>query len=154
MKIRSMKMLLVLGLLIGIGNVTARAQGLVDDTSIEADVPHAFIVKDKTLPPGMYTVKRLDDTRPNVLEIRSADGRTAVVFEAESVQANQIPSDAELVFDRVGDQYFLSKIWPSDSNIGYQLPKTKSEKTLEAGGMQAEHHSIFAKAFKRTKGAK
>lgn len=154
MKLQSMKMLLVFGLLIGIGNVTATAQGLIDDTSIEADVPHAFIVKDKTLPAGKYTVKRLDDTQPNVLDIRSADGRTAVVFEAESVQANQIPSDAALVFDKVGEQYFLSTIWASDSNIGYQLPKTKSEKTLEAGGMQAEHHTIFAKVFRRTKGAK
>ena len=154
MKIQFMKMLLVVGLLIGIGNVTARAQGFIDDTAIEADVPHAFSVKDKTLPAGKYTVKRLDDTQPNVLEIRSADGRTAVVFEAESVQANQIPSNAELVFDKVGDQYFLSKIWTTDSEIGYQLPKTKAEKALEGSGMQAEHHSIFAKVFKRTKGAK
>jgi hypothetical protein len=154
MKIQFMKMLLVVGLLIGIGNVTARAQGLIDDTAIEADVPHAFSVKGKTLPAGKYTVKRLDDTQPNVLEIRSADGRTAVVFEAESVQANQIPSNAELVFDKVGDQYFLSKIWTTDSDIGYQLPKTKAEKTLEGSGIQAERHSIFAKVFKRTKGAK
>ena len=154
MKIQFMQMLLVLGLLMGIGNVTARAQGLIDDTSIEADVPHKFIVKDKTLPAGKYTVKRLDDTQPNVLEIRSADGRTAVVFEAESVQTNQIRSDAELVFNKLGDQYFLSKIWTSDSNFGYEVPKTKAEKTLEGGGMQAEHHSIFGKLFKRTKGAK
>lgn len=154
MKVELMKMFLVLGLLIGIGDVTARAQGLIDDTSVEANVPHAFIVNDKTLPAGKYTVKRLDDTRPNVLEIRSADGRNAVVFEAESVQGNQIPSDAELVFNKVGDQYFLSKIWTSDSSFGYQVAKTKAEKAAEDGNVQAEHHSVFGKVFKRTKGAK
>lgn len=154
MKVQFMKMLLVLGLLIGIGNVSARAQGQIDDTSIEADVPHAFSVNGKTLPAGKYTIKRVDYTQPNVLEVRSADGRTTVVFEAESVQTNQIPSDAELVFNKVGDQYFLSKIWPSDSNVGYEVPKTKAEKTLESGGSQGEPRSIFGKLLKRTKGAK
>ena len=154
MKIQFMKMLLVLGLLIGLGNVTARAQALSEGT-IEADVPHAFIVKDTTLPAGRYTVKRLDDTEPHVLEIRSANGRTAVIFEAENAEANEIPRNPELVFDKVGDQYFLSQIWASDSNIGYQLPKTKAEKRLEgSGSMQTEHHSIYAKLSKRIKKAK
>lgn len=154
MKLQFMKMLLVLGLLIGIGNVPARAQGAIDDTAVEADVTHPFIVRDKTLPPGKYTIKRVDYTQPNVLEIRSADGRMAVVFEAESVKTNQIPSDAELVFNKVGDQYFLSKIWTSDSSFGYQVAKTKAEKAAEDGNVQAEHHSVFGKVFKRTKGAK
>lgn len=149
MKIRSMKMLLVLGLSIGIGNVTARAQALSEGV-IEADVPHPFIVKDTTLPAGKYTVKRLDDTQPNVLEIRSANGRTAVVFEAENAQASQIPRNAELVFDKFGDQYFLSQIWTSDSDSGYQVPKTKAEERLEGSGMKAERHSIFTKLLKRT----
>ncbi|MEK6303328.1 MAG: hypothetical protein AABO41_21675 [Acidobacteriota bacterium] len=151
MKIHSTKMLLMLSLLIASGSVTARAQELIDDTAIKADVPHAFIVKDKTLPAGKYTVKRLDDTQPNVLEIRSEDGRNAVTFEAESAQTNQIPRKAELVFSKLGDQYFLSKIWTADSSLGYQLPKTKAEENLEGSGMKAEHHSIFAKVHKRTK---
>ena len=92
MKIQFMKMLLVLGFLIGLGNVTARAQALSEGT-IEADVPHAFIVKDTTLPAGRYTVKRLDDTEPQVLEIRSVNGRTAVIFEAENAQANQMQAE-------------------------------------------------------------
>ena len=151
MKIQFAKMLLILGLLIGVGNVPAKAQALSEGT-IEANVPFAFIVRDTTLPAGKYTVKRLDETEPQVLEIRSANGRTAVVFEAQNAQTTQIPRDAELVFDKVGDQYFLSQIWADDSDIGYQLPKTKGEESLEGSGMQAEHHSILAKVFRRTKG--
>jgi hypothetical protein len=148
-----MKPILMLALLIGAGNITARAQALIDDTAIQADVPHAFIVRDTTLPAGKYTIKRLDDTQPNVLQIRSDNGRTEVTFEVESAQAKRIPRKAELVFDKVGDQYFLSQIWASDSDIGYQLPKTKAQEGLEGSGMQTEHHSIFGKAFKRTKKA-
>lgn len=144
-------MLLMLSLLIAGGTVAARAQALIDDTVVQANVPHSFIVKDKTLPAGKYTVKRLSDTQPNVLEIRSDNGRNAVTFEAETAQANQIISKAELVFNKVGDQYFLSKILTPDSSFGYQVPKTKAEESLEGSGMKTEHHSIFAKMHKRTK---
>ena len=149
----SIKMLLMLSLLIGSGSVIARGQALMDDTAVQVDVPHAFIVRDKTLPAGRYTVKRLSDTQPNVLVIRSDDGRDAVTFEAESAQANQIPRKAELVFDKLGDQYFLSQIWTPDSSFGYQLPRTKAQESLEGSGIKAEHHSIFAKLHTRTKKA-
>ncbi len=148
-----MKMLLVLGLLIGVGDVTARAQAL-SVGAIEADVPLPFIVKDTTLPAGKYIVSRLDENDPLVLEIRSTNGHTAVIFEAENAQSKQIPRNPELVFDKIGDQYFLSQIWSSDSDIGYQLPKTKAEKRLEGSGTQTEHHSIYAKLSKRMKKAK
>lgn len=153
MKTHSMKMLLMLSLLIAGGSVTARAQALIGDTALQANVPHSFIVRDKTLPAGRYTVKRVSDTQPNVLEIRSDNGRNVVTFEAETAEASQIPSKAELVFNQVGDQYFLSKIWTSESSFGYQLPKTKAEERLEGSGIKAEHHSIFAKVYKRTKKA-
>jgi hypothetical protein len=148
MKIGFMTMLLMLSLLTVAGNITARAQGQIDDTPIEADVPHAFMVKETTLPAGKYTVRRLNDEAPGILAIRSADGRTAVIFQAESVQADQAPMQAELVFDKFGDNYFLSKIWASDSNVGYQLSKTKAQESLEGRGMKAEQHSIIGKKAK------
>jgi len=150
MKTQFMKTLLILGFLIGVGDVAARAQALSDGV-IEADVSHPFIVKGKTLAAGKYVVKRVDDNNPQVLEIRSANGRKAVIFEAENAQTKEIPHKAELVFDKIGDQYFLSQIWASDTDIGYQLPKTKAQKRLESGGTQAERHSIAAKFSKRTK---
>ena len=148
MKLQFMKTLLMLGLLIGVGNVTARAQALSEGT-IEADVPFSFTVRETTLPPGKYVFRRVNDVEPQVLEVRSARGRKAVIFEAESAQANQTPRDADLVFDKIGDQYFLSQILTSDSNLGYQLPKTKAEERLEGDGMKAEHHSIFGKLSKK-----
>lgn len=153
MKIHSITMLLMLAFLIGVGIIPARAQALIEGT-IEANVPFAFMVKDTTLPAGKYTLQRLDEADPKVLEIRTANGRTAIIFEAENAQIASIPHNPELVFDKIGDQYFLSQIWANDSDIGYQLPKTKTEERLEGDGMQAQHHSILAKVLKRTKKAK
>jgi hypothetical protein len=145
--------LLILGLLISVGGICANAQTL-DQGTIEADVPFAFIVGKNTFPAGKYTLKRADDTNPGVLEIRNDKGRGTIFFEAETAQANEYPRQTNLVFEKIGDQYFLSEIWASDTNFGYRLPKTNAEKSLEGGDIKTEHRSIPAKLFRRTKTSK
>ena len=145
--------LLILGLLFAAGATCTKAQGLSEGT-IEADVPFAFIVGKKTFPAGKYTFKRADDTNPEVLGISDNSGRRTIFFRADNAEANEYPSQTKLVFDKIGDQYFLSEIWASDTNVGYRLPKTNAEKSLEGGDIKAELHSILAKLFRRTKTSK
>lgn len=146
-------MLVVVFLLAGVATVSVRAQALIEGT-IEADVPFEFVVNNTLLPAGKYTLRRLDQTEPQSLEIRSATGHKVVLFEAENAQTPEIPRDPHLVFNKVGDQYFLSQIWANDTNLGYEIPKGKAEAELEGRGIQSEHRSILAKVFKRTKTAK
>lgn len=89
------------------------------------------------------------------MEIRSADGRTAVSFETESTQADRTPRQTELVFNKIGGQYFLSQIWMSGSNSGALLEESKVERKLEAAGVTSERHSVAArhKLSKTTKQA-
>jgi hypothetical protein len=139
------KLLLTLCLLT-VGGGVATAQ--IDTVSqIEANVPFAFAVGDTKLPAGKYEIKQLDNISPKVLELRSADGHTSVVFDTEDAQTrgdDQTVSKTELVFDKVGDQYFLSQIWVSGSTSGNDVPKSRMEKRLAAGGVQPEKHSVVA----------
>lgn len=148
------KTLLILCLLAGIGGSTVKAQ-IDSDTTVDADIPHAFVVRETTLPAGRYTIKVLDDTNLNRLEIRSATGHRAVVFETVDVQADKTPRQSELVFDKIGDQYFLSQIWLSTSNSGAQVVKSKLQQNLETTGAKAERHSVAAQhKLPKTKKAK
>jgi hypothetical protein len=85
-----------------------------------------------------------DDTNPNLLVVRSTDGRTAAFFQTEDAQANETPRQTELVFNKIGDSYFLSQIWVAGSKQGAGLVKSKAEQKLEAGGMTSERHSVAA----------
>jgi hypothetical protein len=146
--------LAILCLLTGIGGVTASA--LIDsDETIVADIPYDFVVIDQTLPAGKYTIRVSDDTNLNLLVVRSTDGRTAAFFQTQDVQANQTPRQTEVVFDKIGDSYFLSQLWLAGSNQGVELEKSKAEKKLEDGGMTAERHSVTAnhRPSKKTKEA-
>ena len=127
------------------GGVVANAQ--VDSVpQIEANISFAFMVGDTKLPAGKYEIKTLDDNSPNVLEIRSADSCTAVIFDTETAETrgDHFPSKTELVFDKVGDQYFLSQIWLVGSATGNELPKSRMEKRLASGGTQPEKQSVVA----------
>jgi hypothetical protein len=139
------KLFLTLCLLTVGGGVVANAQ-IDSDMRIQANVPFAFAVGDTTLPAGNYEIKRVDDNAPNVLELRSADGRTSVIFETENAQTrdDQAASKTELVFNKFGDEYFFSQLWVSGSVSGSDLPKSRMEKRLASSGSQSERHSLAA----------
>lgn len=153
MKTQFISRLLILVLLTAGGAIRTNAQALAEGT-IEADVPFAFIVGEKTFPAGKYTLKRADDTNPEVLEIRNDNGRGTIFFDVETAEANENSRQTKLVFKKFGDQYFLSEIWASDTNVGYRLPMTNAEKSLEGADIKTEHRSILAKLFRRTKTSK
>lgn len=146
--------LAILCLLAGSGVVTTSAQ-IDGDNTIEAAIPYAFVVGNQTLPAGKYTIKVADDNNLNLFVVRSTDGRTAEFFQTHDVQANQTPRQTELVFNKIGDTYFLSQIWLTGSKLGVDLEKSKAEQKLEAGGMTSERHSVMAnhRSSKKTKEA-
>ena|SRR6185295_16114606 len=138
-----MKNMLLLVAMISIltitGGTAARAQ--VTDT-IVADIPFGFMVRDTNLPAGEYTIRRIYSTAPGVMEIRSADGHEKMVFLVGTAESNKTPNQTELIFDRVGDQYFLSEIFEIGNSDGVELPKTRAERKLEKEGAAAEIHSV------------
>jgi hypothetical protein len=56
----------------------------------------------------------------------------------------------ELVFNKVGNQYFLAQIWVAGSAAGNEVPKSRMEKRLAKGGSQSEKQSVVA-VMKRMK---
>jgi len=131
--------------LLAVGGGVANAQ--IDSVpQIEANVPFAFTVGDTRLPAGKYNIKALDENTPSVLEISSVDGRTSVAFDTENAttRSDRSAKTTELVFDKVGDRYFLSQVWVSGSNSGSELAKSRSQKKLEGSGSKAEKQSVAA----------
>ncbi len=141
------KLFLALCLTLVFGAVAANAQ-VESDVTIEANIPHSFVVEKTTLPAGKYIIKAADPNAadPSVMEIRSANGHTAVVFETEGAKPREMPKKTELVFDKVGDTYFLSEVLVSGDDTGARLRKSRMEERLEGKGQTAERPSIAAVA--------
>jgi hypothetical protein len=107
--------------------VAVFAQG---PNSLVANVPFGFHVGNSMLPSGEYTVDT--NVAPGLVRLRSADSKSAVMIFANNVQTNTAPSKGKLIFNKYGDEYFLSQIWKAGIETGCQLRKTKRELEVAA----------------------
>ena len=94
---------------------------------LKADVPFNFVVGDTQLPSGEYHVKQL---RPGVIQVQDKVTRSSAIVMTTGVQAGKTSDVGKLVFNRYGDNYFLSRIWEPSSIIGRQLPKSRLEREV------------------------
>ena len=94
---------------------------------LKANIPFDFVVGEKRLPSGEYHVKSLN---PVLTQIQSKDGHSTAIVLTTGMQAAKISDAGKLVFNRYGDQYFLSKIWVPSSDTGRQLPKSRFEREV------------------------
>lgn len=99
---------------------------------VVADIPFSFIVGDKTLAAGEYSVKNISTGRTQALLIRSADGRSSCITLTNPVQSDSARREARLVFKQYGDRYFLSQVWTPGVDVGRVIPKTRLQREAEA----------------------
>ncbi len=104
------------GILIG-GGLTAQAQ---IDGDVKANIPFPFFAGGKGYPAGNYTIRSAGVDDDGLLEIQSADGHLNGVFETEQSDTNGTVNN-ELIFNQVGDEYFLSKIVDADDGTGAEI---------------------------------
>jgi len=111
---------------------------------IRANIPFSFYVQDTRLPAGSYTLNMLDDSDLQVMQIRSQDGKDAVVFDVDDTQQNSTPSTTELIFHRYGSHEYLSRIFESGSADGSRVVSTRSEMAVQKDGAKSQEHALHA----------
>ena len=78
-------------------------------------MPFDFIVGQTQLPAGDYVFT--EQTDPAIVAIASADRRHFAFVLTFSDGSDAPVTQPELVFDRVGGQYFLARIAADDDNV-------------------------------------
>ena len=91
---------------------------------LNVQVPFDFHLGNSMLPSGEYTV---DEAATGVVRLRSANSKSAAMIITIPVQTFDTPSQGKLVFNKYGDEYFLSQIWQAGVNAGRELPKSRRE---------------------------
>ena len=127
---KTLLLLVVTSSLLAIAGGRAQAQ-VVDPIRVE--IPFDFTVRQVQLPAGHYTIKRFGSDA-EAMEILGDGNRQPVLFLVESAQLLREPDRSELIFDRVGDQYFLSEVFEAGNEIGIALPRSRSERKMEKAG--------------------
>ncbi|HEY7288735.1 MAG TPA: hypothetical protein VH583_02775 [Vicinamibacterales bacterium] len=102
---------------------------------VTANVPFDFIVGSTVLPAGNYTVEEASSSNGNVLEIISADARHAA-YTITIAATSPLKDQTDLVFDKLGDRYFLAKV-ETDDGVAKTIPLTTAHMEKELVRIQA-----------------
>jgi hypothetical protein len=111
---------------------------------IEAEIPFEFVVADKTLSPGSYVIHPLGGEDP-AMEIRRAGSHEAVVALITRSVGASIPVRTELLFNRYGDQEFLSKVLVEGNEEKAEIERSRAESALRREGRKPQLHPLPAR---------
>jgi len=132
----NLQYLAIVGVLSLIGLApAARAASL----QVTAQIPFDFVVNNQKLSAGEYNLKSLSQS---AILLQDEDRQQTVIVLAHSAESNSNPEGAKLVFNKYGDQYFLSQIWPGFSDSGQQLPESRLEREV-MHGKAPQHISLL-----------
>lgn len=105
------------------GQCQAQTQG------VQAKIPFAFVVGNKTLPAGEYTVSPALISSNDVQLIRQSDGYSSAMAMTSVADANGKDAEPRLIFHCYDNECFLSQIWVSGTS-GRKLHESRREKEL------------------------
>ncbi len=111
------------------------AQMAIEQPMFRVDIPFAFVAGGVHLPAGQYHVYHFGD--PYLVVIEKDDGRARAMAYVHPSATDPDLSSTKLVFNRYGDQYFLSQVWNEPDREMHECFKCRMEKTLMAQGKPA-----------------
>ena len=121
-------MTLIVAFVVAVPMINAQSQIV-----LSANVPFAFSVDGKQLAAGDYEVR---DAGARATLIETKDG-TAQVLGIYAYAGPSKAGDTKLVFDKIGDHYFLRQIWTSTRGQGLSVPKSNLEKEVMASSRES-----------------
>jgi hypothetical protein len=127
----------------GVFAIKGQAQTNVSPT-MRADVPFTFIVGDKTLPAGVYTVSILNPTSDRkTLQIRSENGRVSAIVQTAGANA-ALARHPKLVFHRYGEQYFFAQAQLAGDSTSLAATKTRAERAMKRALKHGDSSTVVA----------
>jgi hypothetical protein len=105
MKQQIFKLTAIVAIFLGVAVTGVQAQA---PSKVEVNIPFEFSAGTKTLPAGVYSIKRLYG---NNLIMRRVDGKSSVILNAPLNLTSLDDKGERLVFSKSGDDYYLSEIW-------------------------------------------
>jgi hypothetical protein len=112
-------------------------------TNVKASVPFDFVVGDHAYTAGEYTVKSMSESSP-AIRIDNADESEKGITLSNECQKGQPATQTTLVFQRLGNNYFLYQIWTEGNSLGRQFRVSKKEAQLAKNNSKPEFVIVAA----------
>jgi hypothetical protein len=144
--------MLALLLTLALATTVATANGQ-NQSTVKANVPFEFIVGDKALPAGQYSVSAIGIGQ-DALAIQGTKAHDNAVRLVNNT-TRPAEKSSTLVFHRYGNTFFLSQVWVAGEGQGRQLLKSRQERAIErelsriAGNRTSKYEEVVILASAR-----
>jgi hypothetical protein len=101
---------------------------------LAVEIPFDFYVGQKAMPAGTYVINANSATGGTLTLENRTRGRQVMVSTTPAGQSDSGKSG--LVFNRLGETYFLAKVWSASSDTGRQLPVSAKQLEMAKAGDQ------------------
>jgi hypothetical protein len=98
---------------------------------IRADIPFDFVVGEKTLAAGEYSINQATTSSDGGILVRNLKSNHVAVRLTTAVVSRTPRQKTFLTFLRYGNTYFLSQLWVSGSGEGRQVLKSRAERLAD-----------------------
>lgn len=105
--------------------VTAQAQSR---PMLKGEVPFNFIVGDRSVPAGQYTIRAMDN---RIQAWYDQEGRGLFVIPTQPTGETDDSNPTKLVFHRYGDIYFLAEVWNEGNS--YKIMQSSRRSRIAQG---------------------
>jgi hypothetical protein len=120
--------------------ILAAAQ-MASNTRIVAKVPFPFVVGDKHVPAGQWTVESI---APGTVMIRNVAAKVGLLSPAHGNETKKASGTYALVFNKYGDRAFLTGIRLAGDRSVYQIPEGRAEAELRAQNTSSTEEILLA----------
>jgi hypothetical protein len=144
--------MLALLLTLALATTVATANGQ-NQSAVKANVPFEFIVGDKALAAGEYSMTTIGIGH-DALAIQGINASDNAVRLANTINGFAEKSST-LIFHRYGNTFFLSEVWTVGEGQGRQLLKSRQERAIErelsriAGNRTSKYQEVVILASAR-----
>jgi hypothetical protein len=105
-------------------------------TNVKASIPFNFVVGDHAYSAGDYTVQSMGQGA--AIRIDSADESEKGITLSQACAKGQPAVGTTLVFQRLGDNYFLYQVWTEGSSLGREFRMSKAQVQLAKNDSKPE----------------
>lgn len=110
-----------------IANLAMAGNSFAQTNGVKANIPFDFTVGQQLLPAGTYVIQQVQD---HVIAIRNLD-KPMQIMGLTLPDSSAARGDSKLVFNRYGDQYFLSKVLANEADMDLRIPTSKLERRVQ-----------------------
>jgi len=128
MKRQIVKGLAMLMVTLALAAVSATVANGQSNARLIAHVPFDFVVGEKTLPAGKYSVAATDQSGAT-MAIANSQGDAAIRLSSPMERKDREKA-AKLVFHRYGSTYFLAQVWRAGEATGREISKSDQERGM------------------------